>query len=721
MELPKSFNELKEKLSSTKKSIKSIEVGESIYISYDAIRLLFEVGQSQSGEAEIKDFMVFLDLSFSSFSKEKGSSYYLIKLYKENEDSYKIIEGLGKNLSRELPQIDDFQKENKISRDMLNNLLEKLKKEHLIQLPPEDPYKSFSDDLSQRDKILQEYLSNRFLKIAGRKLDDNEQDMYDANLNITVSFEKPKNVSKTKVLQHIYGDLIDSELREQIREAVAIDEILEGVPHYNEKKHIGKFGAVLYGPAGTGKTSIMRSYMDAFREMGAYVDEVDLTKIDDGYKGGPARKLRKTFVEGLKSAKKNSIPSLICVDEGDMLVEKNKNKLDDNYYSGLIRTGKQYIGNKGGLIVIISTNLSKKSFDDALTRGGRLKKVYVPRPKKEKIKEAWKKFIQDDFKLSFNPKPTEEFYDTLTHLIVENEKTYGEMKAFCLDYEGKNNISPEFFIQHFQKMLSTVWASNEDDVTDNEFENLFQNIISQGININTIISMDNFNNEVMRWFISKKSDLKSNSSLSNNRILSIFESIIQVIYYVKNELNYVISNKKITSKLSQEIETDNFLEQVFKYLRENDLDTEELKKYSKESFYILFQESNNEKDITPETEEKVIPNTTKSEFNQKISFAIDYISKNIHLLENIYLGNLTGDDRVSVLNLYQKNLTFIRDNIEDFDKENNVSRGLLFSYEKKYIIPINNIIALLDKMKLKPQITQTQYSLLVSLLNELEF
>ena len=162
--------------------------------------------------------------------------------------------------------------------------------------------------------------------------------------------------------------------------------------------------------------------MDAFREMGAYVDEVDLTKIDDGYKGGPARKLRKTFVEGLKSAKKNSIPSLICVDEGDMLVEKNKNKLDDNYYSGLIRTGKQYIGNKGGLIVIISTNLSKKSFDDALTRGGRLKKVYVPRPKKEKIKEAWKKFIQDDFKLSFNPKPTEEFYDTLTHLIVENEK-----------------------------------------------------------------------------------------------------------------------------------------------------------------------------------------------------------------------------------------------------------------------------------------------------------
>ena len=254
-----------------------------------------------------------------------------------------------------------------------------------------------------------------------------------------------------------------------------------------------------------------------------------------------------------------------------------------------------------------------------------------------------------------------------------------------------------------------------------KFENLFQNIISQGININTIISMDNFNNEVMRWFISKKSDLKSNSSLSNNRILSIFESIIQVIYYVKNELNYVISNKKITSKLSQEIETDNFLEQVFKYLRENDLDTEELKKYSKESFYILFQESNNEKDITPETEEKVIPNTTKSEFNQKISFAIDYISKNIHLLENIYLGNLTGDDRVSVLNLYQKNLTFIRDNIEDFDKENNVSRGLLFSYEKKYIIPINNIIALLDKMKLKPQITQTQYSLLVSLLNELEF
>lgn len=724
MKLPKSIEELRKTLGFSKKTLRNIEKNTPFYVPYDAIHLLLELGQDQNGQTQINEYMIFLDLNFTSYSTQKGEDYYLVKLYKNNDDSYSILEELKEPLGFNLDKSDEYKKENKISINQLNIFLEKVKKENKIILPPEDPYKSFSDELSKRDNILREYLSNKYIKIAGRKFEDNEQDLYDANLNITVSFKKPKNVSKTKVLSHISGDLIEPELREQIREAVAIDEILDGIPHYDEKLHIGKFGAVLYGPAGTGKTSIMRAYKAAFRELGAYVDEVDLSKIDDGYKGGPARRLSKIFVDALKAAKKNSIPSLICVDEGDMLVEKKDKTFDDNYYSGLIRTGKQYIGNKGGLIVIISTNLTKKSFDDALTRGGRLKKVYVPRPKREKLKEAWKKFIEVDFKLKFSEKLNDDFYLILSNLVYENEKTYGEMKAFCLDYSKKNlTINPKEFIDHFQKMLSTVWASNEDDISDIEFEQGFQNIVSQGINIQTALPLEEFNKEINQWFISKKSDLKSNSSLSNNRILSIFEVVTQVIYYIKNEYNYVISNKIYLSKPIQSMDTLNFLEQVFNYLKDNDLEQEEIKSYSKEGFYILFkeEEKNSEKDITPNSSEKIIndrENSSNSDVSKSFLNDLDYIKNNLDKLEKINNGEIKGDNKNLIITQFIRRINNISTNIKVYDQENKISRPILFNYEKEVYLKCQNIIQILNKLSLKPMLNSEDYLILIRLINQ---
>lgn len=102
----------------------------------------------------------------------------------------------------------------------------------------------------------------------------------------------------------------------------------------------------------------------------------------------------------MQEAKKRKKPSFLSFDEGSILVQhaSEDSLYESKHYQEALDTLKRYVGNERGLVIGVSTNMLKKSFENALTREGRLTPFFIGLPDTEQRKSMWKYFA-DAYKI----------------------------------------------------------------------------------------------------------------------------------------------------------------------------------------------------------------------------------------------------------------------------------------------------------------------------------
>jgi len=193
--------------------------------------------------------------------------------------------------------------------------------------------------------------------------------------------------SRTQALQYLDSVFIDDALKDDIVTRTAIPDLLEGTePAYT--------GVILFGPPGTGKTVLLRAIGNVYQASGAYAREVPVSSINSHFVGQFAKNLEEQIQAALREAQRRGKPSFLYFDEGSILAQKAADGADSvsKHYQEAIDVMKRYIGNDRNLVVAISTNLLSESFEDALTREGRLTSFFIGYPETEQRKRMWKHF-----------------------------------------------------------------------------------------------------------------------------------------------------------------------------------------------------------------------------------------------------------------------------------------------------------------------------------------
>ena len=84
-------------------------------------------------------------------------------------------------------------------------------------------------------------------------------------------------------------------------------------------------------------------------------------------------------------------------DEASILAEKAGKGAESvsKHYQEALDTLKRYIGNHRNLVIALSTNLLSESFEDALTREGRLTSYFIDYPNLEQRARMWRHFARE--------------------------------------------------------------------------------------------------------------------------------------------------------------------------------------------------------------------------------------------------------------------------------------------------------------------------------------
>ncbi|MBI2549459.1 ATP-binding protein [Candidatus Woesearchaeota archaeon] len=193
---------------------------------------------------------------------------------------------------------------------------------------------------------------------------------------------------RAKVLSPLDKVFIDDVLKDDIVTRVSIPELLEGKePAYS--------GVILYGPPGTGKTILLRAICGVYQATGAYSKEVSVAEVNSKWVGDFAKNLESEIKIALREAQQRQKPSFLYFDEASILAEKAGRGAESvsKHYQEPLDTLKRYIGNYRSLVIALSTNLLSESFEDALTREGRLTSYFVDYPNPEQRARMWQHFV----------------------------------------------------------------------------------------------------------------------------------------------------------------------------------------------------------------------------------------------------------------------------------------------------------------------------------------
>ncbi len=202
-----------------------------------------------------------------------------------------------------------------------------------------------------------------------------------------VPTQKLSEDSRAKVLSPLDSIFIDDQLKDEIIVRTGIPDLLEG-------KEPAYTGVILFGPPGTGKTVLLKAIGDIYQACGAYAQEVPVSSINSSFISQLATNLEARIVAALDEATKRAKPSFLFFDEGSILVQNASEGASSSakHYQEAMDVLKRYIGNEKNLVVAISTNLLSESFEDALTREGRLTSFFIGYPDSEQRKRMWKHF-----------------------------------------------------------------------------------------------------------------------------------------------------------------------------------------------------------------------------------------------------------------------------------------------------------------------------------------
>ncbi len=247
------------------------------------------------------------------------------------------------------------------------------------------PY-TFSPEL---EKIMKKYLAHNFITNSyGEVFKENwkiKDKIPPTPPEKPVQKQTPK--SREESLRSLDAVFLDDELKDEIVTRTAIPDLLEG----NEPAYTG---VILYGPPGTGKTVLLRAIGDVYQTTGAYAKDISVSSLNSMWVNQFARNLEEQIQIALQEAKRRGKPSFLYFDEGSILAQNASEGAasSSKHYQEAIDVLKRYVGNERNLVIAISTNLLSESFEDALTREGRLTTFFIGYPGTEQRKRMWQYF-----------------------------------------------------------------------------------------------------------------------------------------------------------------------------------------------------------------------------------------------------------------------------------------------------------------------------------------
>lgn len=235
--------------------------------------------------------------------------------------------------------------------------------------------------------------------------------------------EEGKNLTLTEILAPLDEVFIDDSLKDDIVTRTAIPELLNG-------SEPGYSGVILFGPPGTGKTVLLRAIGEVYNRAGAYSQDISLADINSKYVGEFAKNLDTIIQRAISEAKKRGKPSFLAFDEGSILVQNAEDGSVSvaKHYQEALEVLKRYVGNNRNFVIAISTNTLPDSFEQALTREGRITPYFIGYPNIEQRTRMWKYFTDKYNGLNLN----EEQAENLAGKTPEEQGAF--IEEFCRTY-----------------------------------------------------------------------------------------------------------------------------------------------------------------------------------------------------------------------------------------------------------------------------------------------
>ena len=228
------------------------------------------------------------------------------------------------------------------------------------------------------------------------KIDDDDITDTDSKLSIPKIPSVPRMSEKQPVMLDDIGGL-DS-VRTQLRHVVFSFKHPEAMARWGADR---PQGVLLYGPGGTGKTTMARALAN---EIGAELWEINVTDIYNKWLGDSEKNMQKIFDEAV--AKK--YPTVMLLDEFDALVDSSNNQKTSTVGNvvGIFKKNMNELRRKNPNIIVVATTNHMERMDESLIRAGRFDiKSYVGLPDdaarqqifSNKIAEIIEQLETDDF------------------------------------------------------------------------------------------------------------------------------------------------------------------------------------------------------------------------------------------------------------------------------------------------------------------------------------
>ncbi len=193
-------------------------------------------------------------------------------------------------------------------------------------------------------------------------------------------------------------------------------------------------GALLYGPPGVGKTSVIETIANY---LGLHLVSIISSSVLSPYIGESEKMLK----QKLEEAERNE-PSIVKLDDAEWLLMKRKSLAGRGGAEAIVSSSMlqllldrlpRWKINKRRILAIVTTNVSPEVLDPALIRSGRLgrKPIFVPLPNYEAIYTLMIKYGVDK---KIGAEKTEEYAKKLTNLGIN----MADVKDVIMDLlEGK--------------------------------------------------------------------------------------------------------------------------------------------------------------------------------------------------------------------------------------------------------------------------------------------
>ena len=238
---------------------------------------------------------------------------------------------------------------------------------------------------------------------------------FDDISDIELKIPKLSREKKEKINELLAKMFLDDDYNnEKERSTAELLKISSGINDYLEGRGTIYSGMVLYGPPGSGKTHLIeKSLIEIYKEELSFgVHKVEAADVfSSPLVGGLASNVANmVFGPAIEIVKRRRVPCFIFIDEATDLLRNTSNEGDSGWRRQGIEAMKSFINRSKypGIVVCLATNLDRNEFDDALTRTGRLEKIYIGLPNYERCLELWQYINKTYFEERFNQEQLEE-------------------------------------------------------------------------------------------------------------------------------------------------------------------------------------------------------------------------------------------------------------------------------------------------------------------------